>query len=82
MELHVLSFMINDFYLQLLSVLDGTLQKLAHYDQSSMFSSILTLTVRSNMHLTFALLLASDRPSCALTLNVLLFIHNRSPLMS
>jgi len=30
---------------QLLSVLENTLSKLARYDQSSVFSSILTLTV-------------------------------------
>jgi len=30
---------------QLLSVLENTLSKLARYDQSSLFSSILTLTV-------------------------------------
>jgi len=33
---------------QLLSVLENTLSKLARYDQSSLFSSILSLTV--NVH--------------------------------
>jgi len=37
---------------QLLSVLENTLSKLARYDQSSVFSSILTLTVSTPRHIS------------------------------